>query len=210
MSTLKPFLLDPIPEIFHAARSLDAAVSAHLLGDAPLAAELIRRADLPAMRDWTNALWGKGGPKKFNWEPAALHRCDPAVDPEGRAAGGADAVDGGEAGADRARRPALPVLRHPADPQGGGRARPRGLSGPGDLGRHTNATQHAAFQALWLQYDHLVPHARGGTNAPNNMLITCAPCNYGRWHLTIAEVGLADPRERAPVRSPWDGLERFR
>ena len=35
--------------------------------------------------------------------------------------------------------------------------------------------QHAGFQALWLQYDHLVPHARGGTNAPDNMLITCAP-----------------------------------
>ena len=62
MSDLKPCLRDPIPEIFDAARDLDAAVSAPLRGDPGVAADLIRRADLPAVRDWANALWGKGGP----------------------------------------------------------------------------------------------------------------------------------------------------
>ncbi len=73
-----------------------------------------------------------------------------------------------------------------------------------------NVEQHAAFQAMWLQYDHLLPHARGGDNELNNMVITCAPCNYGRCDSLVEEVGLLNPMEQDPVISPWDGLERFR
>ena len=62
---------------------------------------------------------------------------------------------------------------------------------------------------MWLQYDHLLPHARGGGSDLDNLLITCAPCNYARWNYTLAEVGLLDPRTRERVRSTWDGLERF-
>ena len=72
-----------------------------------------------------------------------------------------------------------------------------------------NEGQHAAFQAMWLQYDHLLPHASGGSNEEENIVITCAPCNYGRGERTLKEVGLFDPLKRDPVRSPWDGLERF-
>lgn len=68
----------------------------------------------------------------------------------------------------------------------------------------------STFQAMDLHYDHLLPHARGGTNDLENMLVTCAPCNCGRDKLTLEEVGLSDPRLRDPVRSTWDGLERFR
>jgi hypothetical protein len=70
--------------------------------------------------------------------------------------------------------------------------------------------QHAAFQTMWAQYDHLVPHAKGGTNDLDNMVLTCAPCNFGRGSYSLAEVGVADPRTRPPLRSTWDGLERFR
>ena len=72
-----------------------------------------------------------------------------------------------------------------------------------------NIDQHAAFQAMWLQYDHLSPHAQGGTNDLENIVITCAPCNYGRMNHTLEEVGLIDPRTREPIKSKWDGLERF-
>ncbi|MDQ6698748.1 MAG: HNH endonuclease [Acidobacteriota bacterium] len=74
----------------------------------------------------------------------------------------------------------------------------------------TNPTQHAAFQAMWLQYDHVLPHARGGDNSLGNVVITCAPCNFARMNSTLDEVGLMDPRTREPMRSDWDGLERFR
>ena len=73
----------------------------------------------------------------------------------------------------------------------------------------TNTTQHAAFQCLWLQYDHVVPHARGGDESTGNLVPTCAGCNYGRVSMTLEEVGLLDPRLQ-PIRvSDWDGLERI-
>ena len=78
----------------------------------------------------------------------------------------------------------------------------------GDSNR--NADQHAAFQAMWLTYDHIVPYSRGGTSDLDNMVVACQPCNCGRTELTLDEVGLADPRQREPVHSMWDGLERFR
>lgn len=62
MSELRHCLRDPISELFDAARYLDAAVSAHLHGTPALAMALIKLADLPAVREWTESLWGKGGP----------------------------------------------------------------------------------------------------------------------------------------------------
>jgi 5-methylcytosine-specific restriction endonuclease McrA len=73
-----------------------------------------------------------------------------------------------------------------------------------------NVDQHAAFQALWLQYDHVIPHAVGGTNDLDNLIVTCAGCNYARMDYTLDEMGLEDPRTRPPRASEWDGLERFR
>jgi hypothetical protein len=72
-----------------------------------------------------------------------------------------------------------------------------------------NVDQHAAFQAMWAQYDHVVPHADGGTNNVENIVVTCAPCNYGRMGFTLTDANLIDPRLREPVRSSWDGLERL-
>jgi hypothetical protein len=69
--------------------------------------------------------------------------------------------------------------------------------------------QHAAFQAMWAQYDHVVPHAKGGPNDLDNIVLTCAACNFGRAEYSLEEVGVADPRSRPPVRTTWDGLERF-
>ncbi len=74
----------------------------------------------------------------------------------------------------------------------------------------TNQSQHAAFQAMWLQFDHVLPHARGGDNSFDNLVVTCAPCNFGRMNYTLAEMGLADPRERSIEPIDWDGLECLR
>ncbi|MEQ1596816.1 MAG: HNH endonuclease [Casimicrobium sp.] len=69
--------------------------------------------------------------------------------------------------------------------------------------------QHCGFQAMWAQYDHVVPHAYGGTNDLDNLVLTCAACNFGRGGYTLEDVGLADPRHRAPASNSWDGLENF-
>jgi 5-methylcytosine-specific restriction endonuclease McrA len=60
---------------------------------------------------------------------------------------------------------------------------------------------------MWLQYDHLVPHKRSGATSPDNLVVTCAPCNFGRMNNTLEEVGLIDPRTMETFRGPWDGLE---
>ena len=74
---------DPIPELYDAARYLDAAVSAHLRGYPALAMALIKSADHPAVREWTESLWGKGGP----WTPpVAIDETLPSIPVDQRAA----------------------------------------------------------------------------------------------------------------------------
>jgi 5-methylcytosine-specific restriction endonuclease McrA len=197
-------LRDPIPDIFDAARYLDDATSAHLAGKHSLADELIRLADMPTIREWSESLWGRfsqyhqvrevpGSPRSV---PRALRlnlRMPTAA--EKRALLERDGY--------HCRFCGIPLIRETVRRRMR-QAYPNALS----WGR-TNLTQHAGFQALWVQYDHLLPHARGGDNSTHNMLITCAPCNFGRGDYTLEEMGLIDPRTRAPIRSTWDGLERF-
>ncbi len=79
----------------------------------------------------------------------------------------------------------------------------------------TNNKQHAAFQCMWLQYDHILPNSRGGDSAVSNVVVTCAPCNFGRMDATLTEARLYDPLTLDPpvvwdLHAEWDGLERFR
>jgi HNH endonuclease len=69
--------------------------------------------------------------------------------------------------------------------------------------------KHAAFYALTATIDHLVPHARGGDNSPENLLTTCQPCNFGKGNWLIGEIGLLDRRSSPPVVDAWDGLLRI-
>lgn len=74
--------------------------------------------------------------------------------------------------------------------------------------------QHRGFQVMWLQYDHVVVHSRGGETSEENIVVTCPACNFGRDRYMMSEVGLRDPREypRQPYWNGWqnwDGLERL-
>jgi hypothetical protein len=55
----------------------------------------------------------------------------------------------------------------------------------------------------------VLPHSRGGDNSIDNVVVTCAPCNYGRMQWTLDEVGLIDPRKVPIQKTAWDGLERL-
>lgn len=204
-SSLRTCLRDPIPEIFDAARYLADAVTAHGVGQHALADELIRLADIPAINEWSESLWGKGGP---HGRPLPVPNRAPFV-PK------AERVEQRQAGPPvkrallardgfHCRFCGIPLVR------GETRALIRNAYPVALRWGERNADKHAAFQAMDLHYDHLLPHARGGTNELANMLVTCAPCNCGRDKLTLEEVGLSDPRLREPIRSTWDGLERFR
>lgn len=195
----------PVPEIAEAARLLDLAVAAHLAGEAGDAGTLFRQADLPAIRSWTESLWGPGGP----WSTPITALTAPPTLPRhlrvrARMPNAAERRSLHERDGLHCRFCGIPLVRKEV------RARISRVYPEAVPWGRTNASQHAALQAMMLQYDHLLPHARGGGNELENVVITCAPCNYGRWNRTLDEVGLDNPLNYAPVQSAWDGLERFR
>ncbi|GFM80153.1 hypothetical protein PSCICN_08450 [Pseudomonas cichorii] len=195
---------NPVPQVLDAARYLDAAVSAHLAKNTELAEYLIRAANMDEVREWTESLWGKasqyvkartvpGAPPKLlknNRIPVRM----PSV-AEKKMVHLRDGFHCRFCGVPVIRAEIRTVLaKNYPD------ALPWGK---------TNAGQHAAFQALWAQYDHVLAHARGGDNSLENTVLTCAPCNFGKMNHTVEELNLIDPRKREPVKSMWDGLERL-
>lgn len=196
---------EPIPEIFEAAALLDQAVDSHLVGNKELADELICRADIPALYTWTDSIWGKHDQSIHRVRPVAS--APPALDQRSRLKPRMPTAATRRALIQRdghhCRFCGIPVISIEV------RERLR-LAYPLALrwGR-TVGEQHRAFQCMWRQYDHVLPHGRGGDSSPQNMIITCAPCNFGRVDYTLGEVGLRDPRETPIQPSSWDGLERI-
>jgi hypothetical protein len=198
----------PVPEIEIAAAYLDDAVSAHLAGRFEQAKELINRANMPpfgsAIREWTESLWGKSSQyvqyRLVAGAPAVLRAGErkPERMPTSEEKRLLHQRDGY-----RCRFCGIPVIR------GEIRKKLRSLYPDVIPWGKANISQHAAFQAMWAQYDHILPHARGGDNALNNIVVSCAPCNFGRMGYILDEVGLQDPMLRPPVQSSWDGLERL-
>lgn len=205
MDDLRTCFREPISEITDAARYLDAAVSAHLVGECELAENLIRLADMPIIRDWTESIWGKSS---LYVEYREIPQASPSLPKdqrvEVRMPNAEEKKKLHERDGYHCRFCGVPVIRKEIR---GCLAKlyPQAL----EWGRK-NIEQHAALQAMWLQYDHVLPHARGGDNDLDNVVITCAPCNFGRMDYLLEEVGISDPRLRQPVRSSWDGLERLR
>lgn len=72
-----------------------------------------------------------------------------------------------------------------------------------------NLECHAGFWTLWGSVDHVIPRARGGCNKAHNLVTACMVCNFAKEDYTLEQLGLADPRCRAPVLGDWDGLTRL-
>jgi 5-methylcytosine-specific restriction endonuclease McrA len=203
-------LREPIAEIFQAAELLERAVDAHLDGNRQLAAELIAKADQPAIRDWVSPLLGsttafpdrskyvryrpvpnappvlKQSEKEPVRMPTELQKAE-LIRQQGR-----NCAFCGIPLVSVAVRRAL-VKTYPAV----------SCWGP------TNLDCHAALLCMWLQFDHVLPHSRGGKNDLPNILLTCSGCNYGRMSYTLEEVGLEDPRTKAFSKTGWRGLEQM-
>ena len=199
------FLREPIPEIAEAARYLDEAVTAPLAGRFVVADELIRRTNMKVIRDWTESLWGTASPHvQFREIAGAPPSVPKAQRLKERMPTTAEKQTLLQRDGFHCRFCGIPVIRTEI------RKRIREKYPEALPWGNTNPSQHAAFQAMWVNYDHVLPHARGGTSELNNVVITCAPCNYARWNYVLEEVDLIDPRTREPLRSNWDGLERFK
>lgn len=200
----------PIDEIFNAAHLLDRAVGAHLAGDHLAAETMIRTANMPAVRAWTESLWGSKAANPDQWRYLRYREIPdarPYLAKRERMAERMPSASEKRCIIERYGRNCafcgIPVISKEvriAIRQKYPEALPWG---------DTNQAQHAAFQCMWLQFDHVVPHSRGGDSSIDNVIITCAPCNYARWQWTLEEVGLIDPRTLPAYKTSWDGLERF-
>lgn len=192
----------PIPEIYVCAELLRTAVDAHIAGDGLSASGLISQANNCVVREWLDSIWGKASPYvNFRAVPNSPPILKKPQCVESRMPGNTVKVELLERDGFHCRFCGIPVIRREVR-QYLHSVYPDALS----WGR-TNGSQHAAFQALWVQYDHILPHARGGTNALDNMVIACAACNFGRMDFTLEEVGIEDPRRRPIKDSDWNGLE---
>ena len=201
---MKKCFREPIPELCEAAQNLDMAVAAHLLGNGELAESLLKKADTPIIHAYTESIWGAESPYKIVRDSELA---PPYVDPENRAEQRMPSEEEEDTLIRRdgyhCRFCGVPVIPKKV------REKLKKLYPSAVKWGRTNLEQHAGLQALWLQYDHVVPHARGGTNDIDNLIITCAPCNYGKASHCLEELGLSDPRDRPPITSDWDGLVRL-
>lgn len=203
----RQYLRKPIAELYEAAALLDFGVGAHLHGDSLRAAASFRAANTSAVRDYIESMWGKRSlwPDQPHYLRYRTVSDLPAPTPSARGQRVAPATKRVVVVRDGflCRYCGLPVIpdtvrkrlsqEYPEDVAWG----------------NTNASQHAAFQALWLQYDHVVPLSGGGQNDADNIVVSCAACNFMKWDYHLAEIGLLDPRDRVPVSSSWDGLSRL-
>lgn len=196
-------LLAPIPEIFEAALLLKDAVSAHNNGDKALAADLIGKADIPALALWADTLWGSVKPDVHRWrrvdnlspKSTLVGSRMPTVDLKRKLI---------QRDYFRCRYCGIPVVRQEV------RARIREAYPDAVRWGRRNCEQHAAFQCMWLTYDHVVPFERGGDNSLQNVVVSCWPCNGGKAQYALEELGLLDPRQSPAVKSDWSGLEEFK
>jgi hypothetical protein len=200
-TALRSCLREPIPEIEVAATLLAEAADAHLAGSRDRALRQLARANMDSVRKWTESLWGKNSlytPSGSYSSPVLGQTSDHVRMPDASIQRALHVRDGYYC-----RFCGIPVMRKQV------RSRLCALYPEASLWGRSNASQHAALQCMWVQYDHLLPYSRGGTNDIQNMVVTCAPCNYGRMEYTLAEAHLRDPLERARREGSWDGLERL-
>ena len=72
----------------------------------------------------------------------------------------------------------------------------------------TNLTTHGIFHLTWPVADHVIPWVNGGKTDLDNLVTSCAPCNYGKAGYTIEQIGLDNPFSHKTNESNWDGFEK--
>ncbi len=201
---LRHCLRDSIPEIFTAAEYLDVAVTEYMRGNYDRAAELIKSANMTIIKEWTESLWGKNSPYVRCRKVDGVTVLPKELRVKVRMPTTQEKKTLHQRDGYHCRFCRIPIIRSEV------RKRMQ-IVFPQEIGwSQKNDDCHSAFQAMWAQYDHLLPHSKGGNNELSNIVVTCAPCNFARMNYTLEEVGLLNPLTRESVASSWDGLEHFK
>jgi 5-methylcytosine-specific restriction endonuclease McrA len=201
---LRPSFRAPISEVEAAANLLALAVDSLLAGDSASARSYLKQADMPALRAYARSMQSEVTREVHRFrEVAGLPREIPAAERGPR---------------EPSRGVAFEIFRHD-----GFRCRycgcrvifPLTESIISALVPHAvrwgrrDIEVNAAFYTLKGVLDHVVPHAHGGGSGPENLVVSCQPCNYGKGNWFIQQIGLSDPRLRPPRVDGWDGLCRI-
>ena len=72
----------------------------------------------------------------------------------------------------------------------------------------TNLTTHGIFHLTWPVADHLIPWTNGGETTIENLVTSCAPCNYGKAGYTIEQIRINSPLNQPVSQSSWIGLSQ--
>ena len=198
-------LKQPIPELLASWNLLSEAADAHLGGDVKGAEALFHEANMPVLWDWLYPHWEKCHLNVIDKSPPGDSMT--VAKPDRHSKRFLDAPDKAAAllrDGFRCRYCGIPVI----GPEVGKTVcalYPSAVLWDADDPRK----RHMGFQALWLQFDHVVPHSHGGRSDLENSVVSCALCNFGKDKYTLRQLGLEDPRLRAPVPTDWDGLQRL-
>lgn len=203
---MKRSIKEPIPEIFHVWNFLNQAVDAHLTGEKLRAEELFKKANMQAVREWLQLAWTRPDLNVVVPNPSVdtkevskdLRDPDRNINPAIKTA--VLQRDGY-----RCRYCGIPTV-HADIRKLANRLYPEAV--PWESSDNTKI--HAGFACLWLQFDHVVPHSHGGRSLQNNVVISCALCNFGKDKYTLRQLDVANPFLTPPISTSWDGLERFR
>ena len=202
---LKRSIKEPTAAIFQSWEYLNIAVDAHISGDFQRAATYFEKSNIPEVWEWVNPCWTQPQNNIINNYPDhKLIISKEFRDPDRNISKSVRSAvlfrDGY-----KCRYCGIPVVS----------ADIRKIAHklyPASVPWHHHAVlqQHAGFQCFWLQFDHVDPHSHGGLSSPDNVVLSCAVCNFGKDKYTLRQLGLADPRLRSPIPVEWDGLERLR
>jgi 5-methylcytosine-specific restriction endonuclease McrA len=211
MKSFRHSLCSPVDAIFDAAELLFEAANLHRAGDFSGMELRIREANCDTVRAYTENAWGKGSAARYDFQVIAdapahfaiTDRPHPRV-PTAATRSAVIARDG-----HHCRFCGIPVI-NPAIRHKLAAQFPEAVP----WGR-VNSSQHAAFQCMWMQFDHILPNSRGGESSFDNIVIACAACNFGRMESTLEEANLHNPLLHDPPRmwklhDEWTGLEYFR
>jgi 5-methylcytosine-specific restriction endonuclease McrA len=196
---------EPIPQLFEAWELLSKAADAHLSGDRKFAEALIEEANDPALWGWLYPEWEKCHLNVINKLPYGDTKQVPkdARDTK-RFLSPSDKVALLRRDGYRCRYCGCPVISPEV------RKLICGLYPSAAPWDETNpAKRHMGLQALWLQFDHVVPYSHGGRSDIENSVVSCALCNFGKDKYTLLQLGLEDPRLRDVENVSWDGLNRL-